>query len=59
MPLKIGDLTNDQNFSNPISQLVHEGKPQKQAVAIAHSYKRKQKRGNSKATKRAVEKMWG
>jgi len=58
MPLDIGDLTNDQNFSNLISQLVHEGKPQKQAVAIAYSYKRKKKHGNSKATKRAVEKAW-
>jgi len=59
MPLHLGDLSVDANFSKGVSQLVHEGRPQKQAVAIMEEYKRKQKHGNMKATKRAVEKAWG
>lgn len=59
MPLQLNDLSVDKNFSNLVSQLVREGKPQKQAVAIAYSYKRKQRRGNTKATKRAVGQAWG
>jgi hypothetical protein len=32
-------------FSKKVSKLVHEGYPQKQAVAIAYSYKRRGKLG--------------
>jgi hypothetical protein len=39
MPLKKG--TSKKTFSSNVRELMHTGRPQKQAVAIAYSQKRK------------------
>ena len=50
MPLKKG--SSKETFSENVSEMMHSGRPQKQALAAAYSQQRKSKRHHKRKGKR-------